>query len=170
MGLQEHPDPQSSAMLEMSEFHTESPPGSPSGSQTSGREYKRELTPVQESPNELGEASPRGQSSTPRQSSLEGREAATSQSSGQQSSRKLGSGGAKPETQTGQQEAVEQADDKGSKKAEGKAKSGDRKHAGDTPSLGRTVTNAVQGLKQKLGPSSEKKAKVNIPLTSHHVL
>ena len=161
LNLQEHPDPQSSAMLEMRDYHAESPPGSPSGSATSIHEYKRELTPVQENPNEPGDGTPRAPSVTPRQSSLEG-EGKTNKAEfrGPQSKKVSPTNPGPDSNKDGQQKAEKDAAEKDLKIAKSKAGNAARKGETDPHSIRDSVKDAVQGLKNKFGTSSDKKVDI----------
>lgn len=163
LNLQEHPDPQSSAILEMRDYHAESPPGSPSGSATSAHEYKRELTPVQENPNELGDGTPRAASATPRQSSLEGEgKPNKADVSGQQSKSLNPTNPESGSHKARQQKAEESVAEKDLKIAKSKAGNAARKGETDPHSIRDSVKDAVQGLKNKFGTSSDKKVGISL--------
>ena len=160
--MQEHPDPQSSAMLELRDFHAESPPGSPSGSAMSGREFKRELTPVQENLNETGDATPKGKSTTPRQSSLQGEESTARKRGSQPTS------ASHSPTSLGSEQGGSKAEQPGHQKHEEVAKSvageADGKGGTDSQSIGQRVKDAVHGLKHKFGSLPDRDAKVELAI------
>lgn len=147
--MQEHPDPQSSAILELRDYHAESPPDSPSGSATNGHEYKRELTPVQENPNELGDATPGRKLTTPRQSSLEGEGTSSGKEAGRlpQSTEKYAE--KRPDAQEGNQKADKPREQKQIKVAKSPAGNADSKGKSEPQSIGGRVRDAVQGLKHR---------------------
>ena len=52
--LQEHPDPQSEAIMALSNYHSESGTDTPEGLSQAAADLRNKLSPVQEHPNELG--------------------------------------------------------------------------------------------------------------------